>query len=138
WPLRYDRLVQPVLDRRCAGCHHPQASNPQAAAFDLSQVSSYDRLIAWGKPSLADHVRQCYNEGQSRPGNCEAQQSTLLKMLREGHHGVVLDADDLERLVTWMDTYAQRQGAFSEDQEQRLLQLRREAAALMAERPAED
>lgn len=138
WPLRYDRLVQPVLDRRCAGCHHPQATNPQAAAFDLSKVSSYDRLIAWGKPSLADHVRQCYNEGQSRPGNCEAQQSTLLKMLRQGHHGVVLDGDDLERLVTWMDTYAQRQGAFSEDQEQRLLQLRREAAALMAERPAKD
>mgnify|MGYP005837848643 FL=1 len=135
WPLRYERLVQPVLDRRCASCHQPQGPDPEAAAYDLSEPSSYDRLISWGTPSLADHVRQCYNEGRSVPGNCEAQQSPLLRMLRQGHHDVALDADDLERLATWMDTYAQRRGAFSDDQEQRLARLREDAAPLLAERP---
>jgi mono/diheme cytochrome c family protein len=135
WPLRYDRLVQPVLDRRCAQCHQPQGANTQAAALDLSEVSSYDRLVTWGKPSMADHVRQGYYEGKSVPGNCEAQQSALLRMLRRGHHGVALEADDLERLVTWMDTYAQRQGAFSADQETRLTRLRDDYAGLLAERP---
>ena len=47
-------------------------------------------------------------------------------MLRkgEGHHGVRLDDDGLERLVTWMDTYAQRLGSFSADQEKRLSDLK--------------
>jgi hypothetical protein len=131
WPLRFDHLVQPVLDRRCGQCHQPGSKTPPAAAFDLQQ-GAYDRLVAWGRPSLADRVRQGYAAGRSVPGNCEAQQSPLLAMLRAGHHDAKLDADDLARLATWMDTYAQRQGAFSEDQEARLVKLRQDSAELLA------
>ena len=31
WPLRFDTLVQPVLERRCVSCHHAAAEMPQAA-----------------------------------------------------------------------------------------------------------
>lgn len=31
-----------------------------------------------------------------------------------------LDAESLDRLVTWMDTYAQKQGSFSAEQEREL------------------
>ena len=47
----------------------------------------------------------------------------------DGHAGVKLDRDGLDRFVTWLDTYGQRQGSFSEDQEQRLVALRDELAA---------
>ena len=36
WPLRFDRLVQPVLDRTCVSCHRPQSKVATAAPFDLT------------------------------------------------------------------------------------------------------
>ena len=45
-----------------------------------------------------------------------------------------LPREDFERLVTWMDTYGQRQGHFSPEQERRLAELRQRWARLLAER----
>jgi hypothetical protein len=50
-----------------------------------------------------------------------------------GHHGVTLDRASLERFVTWMDTYAQRAGTFSPEQEQELERLRGAWAELLIE-----
>lgn len=125
WPLRYDRLVQPVLDRLCVRCHNPEAHNERAAAFDLSSpAASYERLISWGNPCLRDHVRARYAEGRSPVGQGAAATSPLLAMLREGHGGVKLEGEDFQRLATWMDLYGQRQGHFSDEQEQALVALR--------------
>ena len=49
----------------------------------------------------------------------------------KSHEGVRLDADSFNRLVTWIDTYAQRQGAFSERQEQELARFRMQMAAML-------
>ncbi len=59
--------------------------------------------------------------------------SPLAKLLKEGHYDVKLTRDDWVRLYTWMDTYAQRQGSFGEDQEARLRQLRVDMAAIVQE-----
>lgn len=133
WPLRYDRLVQPVLDRHCVSCHRPDGDDPEAARFDLTAAGSYDSLIDYGTPSLRDHVVKRYREGKSTAGACAARKSPLLTLLREnsGHEGVQLDGDSLSRLVTWMDLYAQRLGSFSADQEERLHRLRKDWAALL-------
>ena len=50
----------------------------------------------------------------------------------EGHEGVDLDPDSYDRLVTWMDTYAHIQGFFSEEQEEKLRQLRQDWADMLA------
>ena len=52
--------------------------------------------------------------------------SKLLTMLtdKKGHHNVKLTADDLDRLITWMDTYAHRLGSFSDEQEKQLITLK--------------
>ena len=42
-----------------------------------------------------------------------------------GYYQVKLDPSTLERFAVWMDTYAQRLGSFSADQERRLEELRR-------------
>jgi hypothetical protein len=52
----------------------------------------------------------------------------------KGHHDVRLGAEDLAQLITWMDTYAQLRGSFSDEQERRLLALR-EAWADLLETP---
>lgn len=52
-----------------------------------------------------------------------------------GHYGVSLDPDSRERLLTWMDTYAQRLGHFSDEQERALIEFRRACAGIVVERP---
>jgi len=125
WPLRFDRLVQPVLDRFCTDCHRPGGREPEAAGVILTADKAYESLTRHGRPSLHDQVMKGYREGKSRPGEGLARGSVLLQWLDrpEGHQGVVLDPDSRARLVTWLDVYAQRAGAFSPEQEQDLERL---------------
>jgi hypothetical protein len=131
WPFRFDTLVQPVLDRQCVACHQPGAAAP---TFDLRPEKAYDTLVRYGSPSLYDHVLARYKQGRSFEGQCAARTSALLKKLDEpdGHHDVGLSDDDRERLITWMDTYAQRLGSFGPEQEERLRELREKYAYLLA------
>ena len=134
WPLSYDKLVQPVLDRSCVSCHGPRGTDSAAVAFDLSSsAASWERMVSYGSPSLRDDVMARYNEGKSIAGAGPASHSPVLALLRAGHHGASLDPDSLERLVTWMDLYGQRQGYFSDEQEQRLIDLRRTIASVIGE-----
>ncbi len=136
WPLRFDHLVQPVLDRQCVSCHNPTATNAVAAKFDLSPDKAYYTLIAYGKSNVQDQVWEAYRRGFSLAGDGIAQRSALWALLDapEGHQDVRLDADARERLLTWLDTYAQRLGHFSDEQERELIELRRACASLLIER----
>jgi hypothetical protein len=135
WPMRFDRLVQPVLDRHCASCHQPGSDHPDAAKFDLTAAKSYDSLVRFGKPSLHDQVWAGYRRGSSVAGDGIAKRSALLALLDrpEGHKGVELQGEERDRLITWMDTYAQRTGSFSDEQEDELEQLRRACAPILIE-----
>jgi hypothetical protein len=138
WPLRFDKLVQPVLEAKCVSCHRPQSQDAKAATFDLTAAKSYAALVGYGKPSLRDQVWAGYRRGFSVEGEGPARRSALLALLDQGHYDVKLTASDRERLFTWMDTYAQRAGAFDAAQEARLEELRRASAPLLIERrPAE-
>ncbi len=130
WPLRYDRLVQPVLDRHCVSCHQPGG---QASKMDLTSPKSYDTLVNYGKPSLADHVRERWNAGRSVASAGAAQSSALLAYLNSEtmQRTVKLEPDDYERLVTWIDTYGQRLGHFSSTQEKELDQFRKSVNELL-------
>jgi hypothetical protein len=134
WPLRFDRLIQPVLDAQCVRCHSPQSEDAQAAKFDLTPSRAYDALTSFGKPSLRDIVLAAYRDGVSTEGRNPARCSPLLSLLAapEGHRGVKLSRADLDRFTTWLDTYGQRAGAFSPEQEEDLERLRREWADLLA------
>jgi cytochrome c553 len=134
WPLRFDQLVQPVLDRLCVRCHRPDSSDPAKSALDLSPASAWESLVAYGKPSLRDHVLERYGAGRSIVGEGAAATNPVLKLLRDGHRDVRLDGDDRERLITWMDTYGQLRGSFSDDQEQRLRDLRAQVAWMLEDR----
>jgi hypothetical protein len=136
WPLRFDRLVQPVLDRHCVECHRPNGPEPQAAKLDLTPKAAYDTLVGAGKPSLRDHVMAAYARGTSAAGAGAARTSAVLAALRDKgpHRDLVLNPDDLSRLITWMDTYAQRLGSFDEGQERQLVEFRDAIADLLEAR----
>lgn len=137
WPLRFDQLVQPVLAARCVSCHNPEAPNAVAAKLDLTPAKAYNSLVTFGKPSLQDQVWEGYRRGFSSEGEGIARKSALLALLDapSGHYDVSLDAESRERLLTWMDTYAQRLGHFSDEQERALIDLRRSCAGILIERP---
>jgi hypothetical protein len=126
--LDFAQLVGPVLERRCVSCHQP---GNEAHQFDLTPEKSYDSLVDFGTPSLRDHVMARYDQGRSTPGEGAAQTSALLQLLDKGHYDVELSAEDRERLITWMDTYAQRRGSFDIDQEQRLQSLKSSLQAIL-------
>jgi len=134
WPLRYDKLVQPVLDRHCVRCHSPKGKAEAVKKLDLTPARSYQSLARYGRPNLQDHVRRHYLAGRSIVGAGAAAASPVLGVLRKGHQKLKLDATALERLITWMDTYGQRQGHFSAEQERRLIEFRKRSAPLLAER----
>jgi len=127
WPLDFHALVQPLLDAHCVRCHTPGA---EGAKWDLSPAKSYETLVSYGKPSLRDHVMAAYLAGKSTPGQGAAQTNPLVPLLKKGHYDVRLDRDAWFRLYTWMDTYGQRQGSFSPQQEEQLQALRRVVAQL--------
>ena len=132
WPLRFDRLVQPVLDKSCVSCHSPAGDNAKAIAFDLTPAKAYQNLLSFADKDLE---KLAFEKDISNVGQCPAANSKLLAVLtdREGHEGVKLGPDGLNRLVTWMDTYAQRLGSFSDAQEEQLHQFRRKMTPLLAE-----
>jgi hypothetical protein len=132
WPLRFDQLVGPVLQTHCVSCHRPDAEDAAAAAFDLTPVAAYQSLLEFAGGDLKQLV---FERDQSNVLDMPARQSRLYQMLTEpkGHYDVRLSAEDRIRLVTWMDTYAQYTGSFSEQQERELLELRVQHAHLLAE-----
>ena len=132
WPLKFDQLVQPVLDRNCVSCHKPGSGNEKAARFDLTAAKSYGNLIGFGGKNLH---QLAFEKDRSIVGDCPARKSKLWAMLKDesGHEGVRLDAESLNRLAVWMDLYAQRQGHFSDQQEQQLRDLRQQMGALLAQ-----
>jgi len=125
WPLRFDQLVQPVLDRACVRCHGPEGME-KTRSLDLTHPKSYETLTQAGTPSLREHVQAGYREGRSLEGATCARQSPILRMLftGEGHPAVEILPKEKERLIVWADTYAQRLGSFGQEQEEDLLLLR--------------
>jgi hypothetical protein len=131
WPLRYDELVQPVMDRYCVSCHSPASEDAKAAQFDLTPAKSYAALISYAGEDLKNLA---FEKDRSIVGDCPARKSKLMALLTEGegHEGVELDPDSYDRLVTWMDTYANIQGHFSDEQEEQLRERRQHWAGMLA------
>ena len=127
WPLDFNVLVHPVIEKHCVVCHKPGA---EGAGFDLTAEKSYDSIVNYGEPSLKAHVTTRYRQGFSTVGACAAKMNPLIKLIDAGHYDVSLTPDEWDRLITWMDTYGQRLGSFGNDQEERLRELRRKMAVM--------
>ncbi|MBN1417921.1 MAG: hypothetical protein JXP34_04050, partial [Planctomycetes bacterium] len=118
-PFSYPILVQPVLDRHCVRCHGGEKPDGGVVLTGKPQgryTASYNALAPrvsysdWGgKPG---DFRVTNSEPLSRPGFFGARGSSLMALLEKGHADVELDADDFERLITWMDANALFYGTF--------------------------
>jgi hypothetical protein len=131
WPLNFARLVKPVLDAHCVRCHRAGGEELKAARVDLSMDRAFDALLTFGGEDLK---KLAFERDRSLPNQGTAAHSRLWKLLTsgEGHSGVKLSRVERDRLSLWMDTYAQRQGHFSEQQARELEEFRARNARLLA------
>jgi formylglycine-generating enzyme required for sulfatase activity len=114
----FAREVQPVLDRYCVGCHDggPRAENQQPCP-DLRGGREAARGFSASYAELHRYVRRPGPESDyhlPNPREYAADTSELVQMLAKGHHGVVLDAEAWDRLVTWIDLNVPDHGTWSE------------------------
>jgi hypothetical protein len=127
-PLSYPRLVQPVLDLHCVRCHNPARPDGGVLLTGEPQgrfTASYNALAprvpfsAWGgKPG---DFRVVNSEPLTQPDFFGARNSSLMKLLRDGHYDVSLSAAEFERLATWMDANALFFGTFDPADQRRQL-----------------
>ena len=108
----FDREVQPVLDRRCVGCHEGKPvreGDRMVATPDLRAKQLRPDFSGRYSPAymvLQEYVRRAGFESDIHmhvPSEFEADTSPLVQMLKKGHHNVQLTRDDWERLYTWID-----------------------------------
>lgn len=101
----FDQDVQPVLDRRCVGCHDGSISTrPDFRAKSLRP--DYKGRYSPAYLALHPYVRRAGIEADyvmQKPAEWNADTSHLIQMLIKGHHNVTLDKEEWERLFTWID-----------------------------------
>jgi cytochrome c553 len=117
FPLTFARLVQPVLDAKCAGCHGekpkkgaPSLRGDRFGKYGWSEAFSTLRTRAWamhGGNGVALRQRQ-----YSVPGQDGARVSKLYPMLTGGHHEVKLTSEELRRVALWIDCNSNFYGAY--------------------------
>ena len=133
-PFSYPRLVQPVLDKHCVTCHAEkikdlpsgQKAPPRldrevvervakgwmnkSSFYYASYVSlaepygftSYGSNRDWNSPKFY----------RTTPGEFGARASRLYAMLNKGHHEVKLTADEMNRIIIWLDSVSQFYGVY--------------------------
>ena len=125
----FQREVQPVLDAYCVSCHdgtkprrpdlrtekrvkgyqgrplnrlgsqrlHPELKT-RFGGTKIKYTPAYEALVSFiRRVGVEDDVNLLV------PGEYHADTSELIQMLRKGHHGVQLDPEAWDRLVTWID-----------------------------------
>ncbi len=134
-PLRgfsYPREVQPVVDRHCVACHDGRPASEGGAEpnlrgdvkiTDWRQVTPGNGGKRGGKFSvgyyeLSRYVRRPGIESDYHmlePMEFHADTTQLVQLLKKGHHGVRLDDEAWDRLVTWIDLNCPYHGTWGED-----------------------
>ena len=130
----FAREVQPVLDKHCVGCHD---GIPRPDGTTLSDLRGEKHIEDWSSNiagnvggslpkggrfsvsygELHRYVRRPGIESNIRllaPMEFHADSTELVQILRKGHHGVTLDDEAWDRLITWIDMNAPYHGTWTE------------------------
>jgi len=123
-PFNFVRLVQPVLDRQCVGCHREKKALDLSATVEGAHgwTRSYTNLA--GKYGFYFHVSNgAINTGvhggsRTIPGQFGARASKMLAYLGPEHYGVHLSDEDFRRVVLWLDCNSEFFGSYENTQAQ--------------------
>ncbi len=107
-PFSFARFVQPVLDRKCVGCH--EKSRAKGKKSPVLTRGDYKKDRHRWFTSFKNLQKHCFfytnasfTPASTIPGQFGARRSKLYQMLRKGHHDLKLEPEEWERLIVWMD-----------------------------------
>lgn len=116
------REIQPVLDRKCVGCH--DGKDKKLPDFSRQPKSKWIKISSAGfsyfAPSymnLHPYVRRNGPEGDYTllmPNEFHVSTSRLTQMLKKGHHNVQLTAEEMKRFNMWIDLNVPFHGTWTE------------------------
>jgi hypothetical protein len=111
-PFSYPRLVQPVLDKHCSGCHaeHPD----KAPRLDREVIVKGRQKWYASYHSLAPQYGfwQYGERHRTIPGKFGARAAKLYHLLKEGHYGVELSEEEMHRFTVWLDSCSMFYGVY--------------------------
>ncbi len=128
----YAREVQPVIDHHCIRCHDGHTG---ADGVQVSDLRGTEKLKGWksitpgnggehagkfsvGYNELQRHVRRPGIESDYHvltPMEFHADTTDLVQLLKKDHHGVALDPESWDRLITWIDLNCPYHGTWGEE-----------------------
>jgi hypothetical protein len=122
YPVFFPKLVQPVLDEKCVGCHkkHDKAPDLSGEPARHGWSKSFHSLgdFAWAKHGGNGALKRKNGTSRSIPNEVGARASSLYKMLKKGHHKVELTDEEMRRITLWLDTNSNFYGAYLETKKQ--------------------
>ncbi|MBT3277786.1 MAG: SUMF1/EgtB/PvdO family nonheme iron enzyme, partial [Phycisphaerales bacterium] len=124
----FSREIQPILDRRCVGCHDGTKAGRPYFKGDTKFKWKSDLKGNVGYKIAGDRWTQSYYDLHlyvRQPGiesdlqtlkamEFTADGSELIQILRKGHHGVELSAKEYRSIFTWIDLNTPYYGNWSE------------------------
>lgn len=116
-PFSYPHLVQGILDQHCVRCHGPDRTEGGVRLTGEPEghyTVSYNALV-----KLVPFSNDTNPLVLSPPDGFGARASSVMRLLRHGHHGVTLSPEEIRRLATWMDVNALFYGTFDPDDQRR-------------------
>ncbi len=146
----FKREVQPVLDQHCVGCHAGDAGpdgqfvpnfrrQPDVNTTAGSNAYNHGTQFSPSYLALRRFVRSPTIESDMHllsPMDFHADTTRLIQLLRKGHYEVKLDAEDWDRLVTWIDLHTPAHGTWHEIVGEKLVSHQRERRRAMMMRYA--
>ncbi len=121
-PFTFRLEIQPVLDRNCVSCHNgtgdiPDFRKDKMVLYERGRLTKIERLYDQSYLNLHPYV---YRQGPEadihvlKPYEYYANNSELIRMLEQGHHGVELDEKEWRKLYCWIDLNAPYFSAFTQ------------------------
>jgi len=102
-PVAYNTELKPVIDKKCVGCHN--GLEKDIPDFSSNEQSGYNGFSE-SYMALHPYVRRpgCESDFHTlEPMDYYVNTSELVQMLKKGHHGVELNNEEWDRLITWID-----------------------------------
>ncbi|MFH0945920.1 MAG: hypothetical protein V2A76_12035, partial [Planctomycetota bacterium] len=113
----YTQEVQPILDRHCAGCHDGKGDVPLCLTGEPVRLEEMKRAVSKSYLELThtsnergdcNHPLVNWIDSMSGPALLPPRHrgsttSSLTTLLKEGHQGVTLSAEELEKIACWID-----------------------------------
>ncbi len=114
-PFSFVRLVQPVLDQKCVGCHQDVEAAPDLRGhIEENGFSRSYNSLAREFGFFFDVTNGSFHANGSRTiaGEFGARASKLIKRLESSLCGEELSAEDRRRIIVWLDANSEFLGSY--------------------------